>query len=112
MKKVSFERTPSSSPILLRVPGARRSDTSFSCKDVRKSNTADPQTEGHDLQLQCVAAVGEVPCVFAESCASACSGKTRPTGFERKSQAWTTAGNLTVLSQPGKKKNPGYSRLI
>lgn len=38
-----------------------------------------------------------VPCVFAESCASACSGKRQLPVSERASEAWTTAGRQRAL---------------
>ena len=38
-----------------------------------------------------------VPCVFAESCASACSGKRQLPASGRESEAWTTAGRQRVL---------------
>ena len=39
-----------------------------------------------------------VPCVFAESCASACSGRRRPSASGTDSASWKTAGSLRGLS--------------
>lgn len=43
-----------------------------------------------------------IPCVFAESCASAWSGKREPTVSGRGSEAWRVAGSLQALWQRGK----------
>lgn len=40
-----------------------------------------------------------IPCVFAESCASAWSGKREPTVSGRESEAWMVAGSLQALWQ-------------
>lgn len=47
-----------------------------------------------------------VPCVFAESCASACSGKGQLTVSGRESEAWMMAGSLQVL-QPTNREERG-----